>query len=224
MGVAIEIVAQYAMDRYYGEYKASSQFLDIDDFISGCGFAFGTVMQKMYQLQYAELRADQNDSIVSFDPLILNEQILEVKKEGNSYTAKFTDDIMSFGFSDQSVGVQQVTVVEPSNSFGEELERFSKQASWQMKYVPFVNKLFFMPSKEGITIIKKGFCNVSKVAVSYVPSSVNKDYVVPDGMVDEIISECITIIREAKLPVVKKTNDQNQNMVMETEMNKQALK
>lgn len=224
MGVHIDIVAQTAMDRYYRDYKASVQFLDLEDFKTACGFAYGTVLQKLYQIQYQELKSEKTDGLVSFDPMILNEQILEVKKDGEKRIAKFTSPIMSFGFSDQSVGIQNVTVVEPSNSFGEEIERFSQQAAWQMKYVPFVNKLFFMPTKEGVVIVKKGYCNVSKVAVSYVPATTGSDYEIPEGFIDEIIVECISIIQNGGLPVIKKANDQNPNMVMETEMNKNSLK
>lgn len=224
MGVPIDIVGQYAMDRYFNQYKASSEFLDIQDFIDGCGYAWGSVVQQMYLALYAELKNEKTDSLVSFDPLILSEQVLEVKKEGGNMFAKFTDTPMSFGYSDQSVGVQLVTIVEPSNSFGEEVDRYSQQSAWQMKYMPFVNKIFFMPTKDGIKLIKKGFCNVSKVAVSYVPSVLSEGYEVPDGMVDAIIEECISIIQKAQKPVIKKANDQNQNAVMESEINKESLK
>lgn len=230
MGVRIDIVAQSAMDRYYKEYKASVQFFDIEDFTAGCAFAYGRVLQEMYQLMYAELRSEKTDGLVSFDPLILNEQILPVEKVGNVRMAKFTHPIMSFGFSDQSIGVQQVTVVEPTASFGEDIERSSKTAQWQMKYVPLVNKLFFIPTKEGLIIEKKGFCNVSKVAVSYIPAPYDKnnqpitDFQVPEGMVDEIIAECIALIQSGGLAVVKKTNDRNPNMVMESEINKNSVR
>lgn len=226
MSVKIDIVAQSAMDRYYGGYKSSQDHWEIGDFIWACGFAWGTVAQKMYQMMYAELRSEKTDGLVSFDPLLLAEQELTVERdrETGKMFAKFTDPIMSFGFSDQSVGVQMVTVTEPAASFGDELERYSKQSSWQLSLLPFVNKIFFSPSKLGITIVKKGFCNVSKVSVSYLPAAGSKEILVPEGMVDEIIAEAITLIREGKIPVIKKTLDQNPNAVMEGEINKEALR
>lgn len=222
MSVSIEIVAQSAMDRFYGDYKSSVMYWELSDFILGCGMAWAAACQRMYLVQYAESRADKDDSVVAFDPLILNDQQLKVDK--TTKFAKFEVPVMAFGFSNQSVGIQSVTIVEPSNSFGDEIERQPSQSQWQLGLLPFVNKIFYVPKNDGIQIVKKGNCNVSLVNVAYVPAGTGGGYSIPDGMADEVIMECISIIREGRLPVVKKTNDQNPNMVMETEMNKNALK
>jgi hypothetical protein len=226
MGLSIKIVAQSAMDRYYGEYKASVQFFDLDDFVLGCGMAWAAAAQRMYLMMYAELKGEKDDSIVSFDPTMLNTQVLTVDKKDGRLFAKYKYPVMTFAFTNQSIGVQSVTVVSPSGNYGASLERYSEQAAWQMNYIPYVNRLFYSPRHDGIDIIKKGACNVNEVSVSYVPaiSPNGEDYYIPEGMSDEIMAECITLVREGRLPVIKKANDQNPNMVMETEINKQELK
>lgn len=226
MGMSIRILAQSAMDRYYGEYKSSVQFFDLEDFVLGCGMAWAAAAQRMYLMMYAEMRAEKDDSIVSFDPTFLSTQVLKVEKDGGKLFAKYKYPVMTFAFSDQTIGVQNVTVITPEGNFGMPLDRYTEKSAWQMNYIPYVNRIFYSPTSTGLKFIKNGACNVNEVEVSYIPAvTVNgDDYYVPEGMADEIIAECITLIREGRLPVIKKANDQNPNMVMETEINKAELK
>lgn len=222
MGVPVEIVAARAMDQYYGNLAANSDYFKIDDFIGRVGYVMADFYKEMYREQYAELRAFKTDSIVTFDPLTLNEQTLTVKKKDNQLFATYEKPIMSFGFDQNVVGVQYVNVIEPTHV---EAERIAPQAEWQMASVPFLNKIFFIPNKEGIRFIKKGNCNVTKVSVLYVPAASDQGgYEVPDVLADDIINRAVAAMRELKPPVIKKSADQNQNMVMEGEVNKNSLR
>lgn len=223
MGVPVEIVGSRAMDAYYGNFAANSDFFKLPDFIARVGYVLADFYFNLYREQYAELKAEKTDGIVTFDPLTLNEQILEVKKDGDNLFAPYDKPIMSFAYSDQVAGVQYVSVIEPSGVG--EAERISPTAKWQLDAVPFMNKIFFIPSKLGIKLIKKGNCNVSKISVLYVPSASTKGgYDVPDVLVDDIINKTVAAMRELKPTVIKKTNDQNQNMIMESEINKNAVR
>lgn len=223
MGVAVEIVASRAQDQYYGNYAANSDFFKPRDFIARVGYVLSEFYREMWREQYAELRAFKTDSIVTFDPTTLNTQTLEVKNVEGALFAKYEKPIMSFAYDQNVVGVQSVYIVEPRN--GGEAERSAPQAKWQLDAVPFMNKVFFIPGKTGIEFIKKGNCNVSKVSVLYVPGVSDKGgYDVPDVLVDDIINKTVAAMRELKPPVIKKAADQNQNMVMESEINKNSVK
>lgn len=221
MGVAVDIVASRVSDQYYGNFAANSDFFKMPDFIARVGYVMADFYKEMYREQYAELRAFKTDSIVTFDPLTLNEQILKVEKVGNSLFAKYDKPIMSFGYDQNVVGVQYVNVIKPMQV---EAERIAPQSEWQLNSVGYFNKVFFIPTKTGIRFVKKGACNVSEVSVLYVPATDKGGYEVPDVLVDDIINRTVAAMRELKPPVIKKTADQNQNMVMESEINKNAVK
>lgn len=223
MGVNIQIVAQRAEDQFYKQYKANSDFFEFEDFVARCGYVLSDYYFTIYREQYAELRALRSDELVMFDPLTLNEQIVSVQKEKSTgrLFATFDKPVMSFVYSNQSVGVQEVTVVEPAGDYGKEIER--TPASWQLALMPFVDKIFFKPTKTGIDIFKKGNCNVAKVKILYVPSVNTDDYEVPDTLVELVIERAVQAMRESPI-AVKKTNDQNQNVILETEINKNSLK
>ena len=222
MGVPVKIVASRVEDQYYGTFATNKDFFKKEDFIARVGYVMSNFYFDIYRQQYAELKAEKTDSIVVFDPLTLNEQELKVEKVGNILFAKFDKPIMSFAYSDSVAGVQAVEVIEP-NGVGE-VERISPQSKWHLDSVPFMNKVFFSPSKTGITFYKKGNCNVTKVRVYYVPAPVGDDYEVPDVLVDDIINKTVSAMRELKPTVIKQTNDQNHNMVMESEINKNAIR
>lgn len=222
MGVPVKIVAQRAEDQFYKQYKTNSDFFGIDDFIARVGGVLGDYYFNLYREQYAELRSLKGEEIVQFDPLTLNEQILSVEKgDDGQRIAKFKQKVMSFALSNQSVGIQYVYGRALKDKEWVELER--SPVGWQLSLMPFVNKVFYQPTKTGLIITSKGNCNVGEVRVQYVPSIDGDDYEVPDVLVEVIIERTVGAMRELSPQVIKKTNDQNQNMIMESEINKNAL-
>jgi len=220
MSIPIKIVAASAMDAYYKDFPTDNDFFKLDDFISRCSYSLANIYQQQYLMLYAEQRADRNDGLVAFDPLWLNVQELEVKRKGDGFFAEYTKPVMAFSYGNSSPGVQEAIAISPNE--GMVLERAILAELQQFKYVPYVNRVFFIPMKTGLKIIQKGNCTVSKLNLYYVPEA-GEDMDVPDVLAEQVVEE--TVGRMLGRPViVKKTADGNPNMVMETEMNKNALK
>lgn len=221
MGVNVKILAQTAMDRFYRQYKTDSDFFDIPDFISAIGFALSTFYLSVYKERYAEIAAQKTDEVVSFDPLTLNTQRVALEKEGDVFVGKFSKPVMSFAYSNSSPGIQKVSVALPKNNYGKSVELLNEQ--WQIKLIPKSNFLFYTPIPNGISISSSCLFDVEEVNVLYVPSISGDDYEVPDVLTDMVLDKTVASFHQ--LPgVVKKTNDQNQNMTIETEINKNSIR
>lgn len=215
----MNFVAQYAQDQYYAAYPTNKDFFKLSDFVFRCGAVLADFYQQEWLSRYAELKGEKNESIVEFDPSFLAEQVIDVK-DGK---AILTSKAMSFPYDTQSSGIQYVSVVEPQSCSDAELERISINQLSQLQSVPFVNKSFFVPRETFLQIINKGNCNVNKIMVLYIPE-MGEDMEVPDGIVEMTIGKTIANMRELRPPVVKQANDQNLNMVMESEINKNSVR
>lgn len=221
MSIPIKDVAASAMDAYYKDFATDNDFFKLNDFITRCAYTLANIYQQQYLMLYAEQRADRNDGLVTFDPLWLNVQELEVKrKEGGGYFAAYNKPVMSFSYGNSSPGIQEVVASSPND--GLVLERASFAEMQQLNYVPYVNRIFFIPMKTGLGIIQKGNCTVSKLNLYYVPQA-GEDMDVPDVLSDQVVNETVDRMLGRQV-IVKKTADGNPNMVMETEMNKNAIK
>ena len=210
-------VAQRAMDQFYKQFKTNSDFFGLDDFVARVGGVVADFYFQLYREKYAEIRADGNSSaeVVQFDPLHLNEQILEVDKKG---FAEYKYPVMSFVYDQQSVGVQEVL----DDKTGEEV--FRRTSKIKKSLLPHTDRAYYRVKKKGLEIITDG-CKVERVAVAYIPAVSNEvDWEVPDVLVENTIIRVVASMRELDPGLVKKTNDQNQNMAPETEINKNSLK
>lgn len=221
MAEALPIIAQRTMDEYYGSYKSSSQFFDLEDFIFYTGATISDIYQQEAKQQYAELRAMKQDSVVSFPTDWLLEQPLKVQRKDNETFVKLDRPIMSFSFDNQVLGVQDVIPIRPSDIL---LERTTQSATWQNRLIPFTNRTFWYAMKDKVVFLKKGGCNIQEVSVLYIPA-IRNEMLVPEGIVKMAIDQTVATIRQLQQGnVVKKSVDNNQNMVMESEINKLSLK
>lgn len=223
MAEHIDFVAQSALDLYYQNYKNNNEFWTLEDFRDHCAGLVANFYQQQYQAQYSELRQEKKDEVVAFDPETLNEQVVEVKQKDGRIFAKLEKPVASFPYDQQGIGVQELFAVEQP---GVTFERTTLSAAWQLGVIPFTNRFFFYLERGTLQFIKKGICNVpKKIRVLYVPSVSDKDFMVPDGIREYIVTTAAMTIREGgKGVIVKKSIDQQQNKTIETEMNKMQLK
>lgn len=222
MGQPINIVAQTCMDWFYQNYKQSSDYFTLEDFITYCANTVANIYQQDFDRQRAEIRQEKKDGLVSFDPSWLNEQILKVDYKDGEWVAKLDQPIASFLTDSQTAGLQFVLVTKPGPET--ELERLPLGERWQLALAPFVNKIFFTPYKDRIVFTKKGNCNVNYVRVFFVPA-IGPTMEVPDGIVDMVVTNTAVKMKQIKDgTIVKKTQDGQQNTTLQTEMNLEALK
>lgn len=232
MAVTLKYVAQAAMDDYFQNYRGNANFFDLEDFILRAGSVIADFYQKTYQQKYVELKADKRAAIdlVAFDQGMLAMQELDVKydKDEGEFVSTLTQPVMTFLYDQSGVGYQLLLPVNPKST---KLERTSLNELWQVQYVPFVDRVFWMPENGKIKYIKKGNCNINKVKLFYIPALQNQDgeYIgdaqVPDGIVNMTITGTAMLMKQvAEGTVVKQTNDLNPNKIIQSEINKEAVK
>lgn len=223
MSLPIQIVAQRAMDLYYGNYKSSNDFYNLDDFVFYVGSTIAEFFSAEYRNQYNELRALNAEEIVTFSLDWLNKIELEVKLVEGRKVAQLPEKPFSFAFDTQSTGVQRVAIIAPKDQCST-LERTTLTSMWQLCYLPNTNVIFFAVDQDKIEFKAKGNCGVTKVVVYYVPS-ISSEMEVPDGIVDYAVINCVKKMKTLlDGNLIKKSIDQNQNKTMETEIDKLQLK
>jgi hypothetical protein len=223
MGQPIDIVAQYAMDAFYQNFRAAnSDFFTLPDFIYHVGATLADAYNEEYKQQYSLIRAERRDDLVAFDPSWLNEQRLKVERKDGQIFAKLDEQFMNFTYDQSSVGLQSVFSSKPTP--GIELERTSLNQKWQLTLMPNTNRIFFVPLKNEIQIIQKGDCNTTEIQIYYAPAISDK-MVVPDGLVRYAIDTTVIRMKELKTGIlVKKSMDGNPNSVPATEIDKLQAK
>lgn len=215
MAKQLKYVAQEAMDNFFASYRADFQFFDLDDFIRYTGNAVTKIYQTYYETQYKELRADRKDEIVTFDTGMLSEQIAEVENKDGVLIAKCLEPFMSFMWDQQNTAIQDVIIIEPAGS--QELERTTLAAKWQLNYMPKTNKIWWYPEIKNIYFVNKGTCNIKKVKILYIPE-MYPEALIADGIIQDAIAATVLMVRQlTDKTVVKKTLDNNENLILPLE-------
>ena len=223
MGQNIVIVAQNIFDDFLQNYADGTTFFTLDDFVQRAGFFAADFYRQEWKVQYDEIRQERRTEVVGFEPSVLSEQFSKVKKDGKEWVGDIEKPAMSLPFDMQSSSFQNVFDIKT----GEELERSNINEIWQYKYLPFTGKFLYVIDRKKIRIFTKGNCNIQEVRILYVPSIQIGDTEadLPDGIVSYVMMNTLNYFRSAKEGViVKKAQDQNFNKVMESEINKAALK
>lgn len=226
----LKYVGQMAMDQFYQQYKGDEDFWELEDFISMCGNTIASIYLTFYQQEYAMLRADRNTDGISFDAGWLLEQEATVEKKGNKLLAILDKPVMTFPYDKSSIGVQNVFISDPETS--DELERSSISTLWQLNYIPKTNRIFFYSDVSAakcdvissLGFVNKGNCNIKKVRVLYVPTMVDENANVPDGIIGDAIIKTVLAMRQIETGnVVDQTANQNSNKILQTELDKNTL-
>ena len=226
----LKYVAQLAMDLYYQNYKGENDFWELGDFIQNCGNTAAKMYLTFYQQDYAMLRQDKKEEVVSFDAGWLLEQDAEVTGNGIFKSATLEYPVMTFPYDRSSCGLQHIFPLEPL-SF-DELQRTSLSALYQLKYVPKTNDIYFYSdvskadcdTVSKIGILNKGNCNIKKIKVYYVPVLNDENANVPDGIISDVVANTVLMMKQIEQgTVVDMTENQNSNKILQTELDKATL-
>lgn len=219
----LNYVAQDVMDMFYRNYKGDSDFFNLDDFIEFTGNNISVIYQSFYQEKYNENLKDKKEEVIVFDVGMLSEQTIEVKDNGTgTLEGKLLFPVMSFAYDQQSVGFQDVFVIEPKES-NYEVERTNISSIWSLRYMPVTNRAFFYPDINTLKIIKKGNTNINKVRILYVPTMFS-DAIIPDGIIEVAIEKTVQSMRAMIAgKIVKQGLDGNKNEILQTEIERDAL-
>ncbi len=220
----VKYIAQTALDDFYQNFTAPTDFFSLEDMIIRVGNAAGTYYLQAWKQYYDELRAERiNAEVVCFDSESLAEQIVKVKSDGSgAWVGVLERQAMSLPFDQQTSGFSNVFDAKT----GEELERSNINETWQYKYQPTNNRKFFRIERDKIKIFTKGICNIQEVRVLFVPSIKigDGDEWIPDGIVGYCIASTVSYMRSLAGRPIKKSLDLNENESMQSEMNKEQIK
>lgn len=218
MATAIDIVSQHCMDSFYQNYRASSDFFDLEDFIFHAGATLGDYYRQEFKQKYDEIRQEKSDEIVTFTSDILVDETVKVKNN----SALLEGKIMSFAFDRQNSGIQDVLASKPSDCI--QLERTNLAQIWQLRYTPATDVVFWYYDRGAIKFYNKGTFNIQEIVVLYVPA-VSDKMLCPDSLIDWVVNNTVQKMKGMKQgTIVKKSLDGQQNYTLETEMDKSQLK
>lgn len=222
MPTLLKFVAQQCEDLYYQSYRVdTSDFFTLEDFTSYVGNTISQIYENYYKELHSQYRQDRKDEIVSFDPTMLSDQILEVEKKDGVLFARYKQPVMAFMFDNNTIGLQTVEPVLPRGDY--QFERTSQSAVWQLEYVSYANKVFYYGDMQKVIFVVKGNCNIKTVRVSYVPS-MYPEAIIPDGLIQPALLSTVMAMKQVAQGVVsKETLDGNYNKIIQSELNKAAI-
>lgn len=223
MGQKIAIIAQLCQDDYEQNYANGTSFFQLSDYIIRAGNVAADFYRNMWMQMYQELRQEKRDEVVGFEPSVLSEQFVKLKKEGTEWIGDIEKPAMSLPYDKQSSGFSNVFDVKG----GTELERSNVNETWQYKYQPYTNRLFYRIDRNKVKVFTKGAANIQEVRILYVPS-VNigdGEAELPDGIVNYVIMTTVSqMLQLSQGKIVKTSLDGNPNKIMESEINKESVK
>lgn len=222
MATPLTLVGQRCMDLFYQQFKSNSDFFELSDFISYAGDTLSDYYLQEYKQLKAQMRADKQEEVVSFSENTLLQQEVKVENEDGELVGTLKSPVLTFPYDEQSSGIQFVLPVASRDC--QNIERANMSFLWKKKHLPLTDRIFWYP--EGPAKLKfwtNSNNNVTKVNVFYVPS-VNAAMLVPDTLVDYITTNTVTKMKAIKQgTVIKKAQDLNQNVVVESEINKASV-
>lgn len=219
----MKYIATETMDNYYQQYQDGTSFFTLDDFLTRCGNVAADFYRQDWMRQYQELRQERRDEVVGFEPSVLSEQFVKLKKEGTEWIGDIEKPAMSLPYDKQSSGYQIVFDVKT----GKELERSNVNETWQYQYQPYTNRLFYRIDRSQVKVWTKGAANVQELRILYVPSINIGDgeAELPDGMVNYVVMTTVSqMLQLSQGKIVKTSLDGNPNKIMEGEINKESVK
>jgi hypothetical protein len=224
MAQSLGIVAQYAMDLYYNNYKEDSGFFELSDFVYHCGAESADYLRQEFKQKYDEMRSEKDDEVIDFSDDWLSYATINITNNNGTLTATLPQPIFSLPYDSQNTGIQDITITKPANSCVQ-LERTMGGAVWRLKYLPVTNDRIFwwLANSNQLQFYNPGINNIQQIVVEYVPSF-SETSNIPDGIVSFVITNAVSKMNElVKGKIIKKGLDNSQNKILETEIDRRQI-
>jgi len=219
-------VAQMMQDFYYKELKTDSDFFETDHFI----YCVRAVYAKLIDADAKEARQlDKVESgyyTISLSQDWLIEEEVEFKEtDSNSgvYVGNLKHTPYAFAYDRMTYSVQ---TVEPLNNC-KPYTRISADQKFKLRHIAKTDMVFFYIVANRIHLINQSACTPDKAVVMYAPSlSGNPDEVfVPLNKHFDIVTIGAKLLLEiVSNVIIDKTNNQNPNKIIQSELDKNNIK
>ncbi len=223
MATPIKILAARVMDLYYADYASNQEFFDINDFIFNVGSTYADLLQKEYDVERQRMRSEGEEGYVTFSHDWLQTQVLTLQRkseEGEYY--QLLQKPMSFPYDKWDIGIQNIFPV--GSKYRNELVRDAVDKSWQDKFLPNTNNVYWSLLKDKIIPRHSQKEAPYQIRVVYVPE-VSLDLEIPNSRNAMITGTVLTLMRALEQNhLVKETNDGNKNKLPITENDRNLIK
>lgn len=211
-----QIVGQQLMDLYYKQYKTNSDFFDLDDFIRFVGNAWAYLLVQEYKENYALMAKEGVIDVVGFSHDFIQEQVVDVRQEGNTYFGRLKSPIMGFPYDQRTTGIQNVFPI--GNQGCGEIIRASIDEQWMDCYLPRTSKRFWhLQTRDKMIFTNIEQCNLKKVSVLYIPAPEDPNLIITEGKVGEVLSAAMLLMKGEENKIIPSVNNQNKDRIIQTE-------
>lgn len=226
----VEYVSQMMQDLFYKELKTESEFLDETHFDYLVRAIYFKLMRQLSR-ESRRLAAEESGYFVytvSDDMLIWDDVEVEANPHwyysnfAKSFVLKLKQPFYSFDHDTMGFAVQYVQ----SSKCGEFTRISPKQAQYLKIVASVSDKNLFYIQNGNVVLVDIGGCGYDKIRVGYVPAlgASIKDKI-PFGVHMDIIEYGIKFLKELVAEgVVDKTNNQNDNAIIQSELDKRSIK
>ena len=222
MARLLPYLAQDIMNLYNQDYKSTTDFFDLDDFISYTGMAYADFLSKEYDAERNRMRQEGEENTVVFSHDWQQEQIVKVEyNENDGHFAKLLQKPMSFPFDKWDSGIQNVYPIK--SQFKNEILRDNINAGWMDAYLPIGCTHFWSLLGDKLLINANGKQPPKELKVIYIPT-VSDNLEIPDSREKMVMDATLQMMNVAAQKIVKETNDQNLNKNFGAEINRELAK
>lgn len=217
----LKFVASDIMDMYFQDFAPQNTVFAIELFKELVATVYKDLVQSQFDLNKRIAKAETGYSTVpiSSDLLIAETVTTQKDKDNNIWYTELGNSIYFFNWDAKATGVQYIT-----DEQGDEIKIISNADIWMLKRLPVTKTIFAVVRRNNRIDFFNG--NPCKVVVRYIPDvdAAKDDCYIADSFVPNIRKEILNEMFFAKngLPV-DKTNDQNPNATIQTEIDKRSL-
>ena len=220
-------IASKAQDLYFQDYADRKEFFDLKDFKFHCAAKYSEMLNALYQAARKDNKAESGFSSVEIPAQWLITQKIEEDKlffdaMQKRWYCETTWPIFSFDFDSFGNGLNGIRPYGSSCN----LKKISNQEIRFADIIPQTPDIYyFLENKKRIDFLKKPTLPIS---VYYIPQVLGADdqCVMSDNIVSEVIQATLQLMFGAKqgMPVIKETDDDNRNSVMQQQVNPTVTK
>lgn len=221
----LNILASLVMDAYYQQYAKEDDFFKIEDFEAFCAPFYYQVLQEDFEKSRKEmiiLGYILSDEEPTLNAGWFSTKEFDVKKENDQYIVTLPS-VISFSKDVSFSGVQAVYPFDKIGDCCGEFAKITANACKTLKFLPQSDKTIYWYPLGNKLKFERVTCGLKKVNVSYIPSLDEEcgedEIVVPESYVADILVRTYNFMMSARNgAVIDKTNNQNPNKTMQTEI------
>lgn len=223
----LDVLSSLVMDALNQQYSKDSDFFKIDDFSSYCAVFYFQVLQEEFNKRRREYMQSPNleNEEVTLSDAWYKIKSFTVQKEGEEYSITMPTYLL-LSNDTFNVGIRQLFVNGNKSDCCNNFAKIKMSQCNSLQFLPKSDRtVYYYPFSDKI-VFKNAKCKLEGVSldVMYIPSLSEEadelnETIIPSGVCAEIVTRTYNFLIQAKNGnVVDKTNNQNPNKGIQTEI------